>query len=664
MFASVKARISVGFGLILLLLVAATIVNATLVSGISSDFDQFKAALGRKSQAVDIDLVMTKVRVRVNQWLRSMNPDFAKQADELLSQDVALVAQAVTAARTEKEKATVGDMNHALQAYIESWRVIQGLYADEARVYAERIIASGPAIRTDLAKLRDDETLDPQIAHSFVKARDDFMAAESLALQYRASLKADDAAKLNAAISSCLAALDRGASGTNKSSNADVLKRAGTAVRSWHEAFEEASKIAQTRTTRLGTWTNKEGEVMAVGANVLRSEGEIATTGAQSNVVSTISRAGFSLYLLSGLIIAIGIALSWGIARSITRPLVMMVEVLKKLAANDLSLDIPSTGRGEMGQLAAAAQVFKNNMIETERLRSERTEVEQRAASQRNAEMNRLASDFETAVGEIIETVSLASTKLEGSAGALTTTANHAREVTMMVAEASQKASTNVQSVASATEEMSSSVNEISRQVHESARIASAAVGQARNTNDRIGELAKAAARIGDVVELINTIAGQTNLLALNATIEAARAGEAGRGFAVVASEVKALAEQTAKATGEISLQISGIQSATHDSVTAIREIGTTIGQMSEIAATIAAAVEEQGAATQEISRNVQQAAHGTQDVSSNIADVQRGANETGVASSDVLSAAQMLSQDSRRLKTEVSKFMNTVRAA
>jgi methyl-accepting chemotaxis protein len=233
-----------------------------------------------------------------------------------------------------------------------------------------------------------------------------------------------------------------------------------------------------------------------------------------------------------------------------------------------------------------------------------------------------------------------------------------------MVAAASEEASTNVQSVASATEELTSSVNEISRQVQESARMANEAVGQARKTNGRIDELSKAAARIGDVVELINTIAGQTNLLALNATIEAARAGEAGRGFAVVASEVKALAEQTAKATGEIGQQITGIQAATQESVSDIREISGTIEKLSEISSTIAAAVEEQGAATQEISRNVQQAAEGTMQVSSNITDVQRGASETGSASSQVLSAAQSLSGDSNRLKREVGKFLDSVRAA
>jgi methyl-accepting chemotaxis protein len=194
--------------------------------------------------------------------------------------------------------------------------------------------------------------------------------------------------------------------------------------------------------------------------------------------------------------------------------------------------------------------------------------------------------------------------------------------------------------------------------------MANEAVDQARTTNDRVSELSKAASRIGDVVELINTIAAQTNLLALNATIEAARAGDAGRGFAVVASEVKALAEQTSKATGEIGQQISGIQAATQDSVNAIKEISGTIEKLSEISSTIAAAVEEQGAATQEISRNVQQAAQGTQQVSANITDVQRGASETGSASSQVLSAAQSLSGDSNRLKLEVGKFLNSVRAA
>ena len=358
-------------------------------------------------------------------------------------------------------------------------------------------------------------------------------------------------------------------------------------------------------------------------------------------------------------------AMGFTIILSVSRPITSMAETMRRIAGGEMSAKIPGVERkDEIGDMASAVLVFKDNALETERMRNEQAAAERSAAEQRKQEMHKLAGAFEGAVGEIVDTVSSASTELEASASTLTVTAQHAQKLATAVAAASEEATTNVQSVASATEELSSSVNEISRQVQESARVANDAVDQARRTNDRVSELSKAAARIGDVVELINTIAGQTNLLALNATIEAARAGEAGRGFAVVASEVKALAEQTARATGEIGQQISGIQAATEESVGAIKQISGTIERLSEISQAIAAAVEEQGAATQEISRNVQQAARSTHEVSTNITDVQRGAGDTGSASSQVLSSAQSLSRDSNRLKTEVDKFLHTVRTA
>jgi methyl-accepting chemotaxis protein len=384
-----------------------------------------------------------------------------------------------------------------------------------------------------------------------------------------------------------------------------------------------------------------------------------ATQGAalQSLIISLI---------LLGLGVAALIAAVLIVTRSVVRPLKKLTEAMRELAGGNFGVVLPGLDRkDEIGDMAKAIETFKVKAEEKARDEAEvKIKQDELAAKQRKVDMAKMADNFENAVGEIIETVSSASTELEASASTLTSTAARSQKLATTVAAASDEASTNVQSVASATEELTSSVNEISRQVQESARMANEAVDQARKTNDRVGELSKAAARIGDVVELINTIAGQTNLLALNATIEAARAGEAGRGFAVVASEVKALAEQTAKATGEIGQQISGIQAATQESVGAIKEISGTIERLSEISATIASAVEEQGTATQEISRNVQQAAKGTQQVSANITDVQRGAGETGSASSQVLSAAQSLSRDSNRLKLEVGKFLNTVRAA
>ncbi len=400
---------------------------------------------------------------------------------------------------------------------------------------------------------------------------------------------------------------------------------------------------------------------------ILKKDIDLNNSGADKaaqDAADSYASAVMMLAAILGAAVMVGIAVSFYLVRDVSSGIASIVTPMQALGKGDLGAEVPHQGeKTEIGAMADTLQVFKQALI-AKKAADEAAAVDAEAKIERGRRVDSITRNFESMIGEIVQTVSSASTQLEASAGTLSATAARSQTLTTAVAAASEEASTNVQSVASATEELSSSVNEISRQVQESARMATDAVGQARVTNDRVSELSKAASRIGDVVELINTIAGQTNLLALNATIEAARAGEAGRGFAVVASEVKALAEQTAKATGEIGQQITGIQAATHDSVTAIKEISGTIERLSEISSTIAAAVEEQGAATQEISRNVQQAAHGTQQVSANITDVQRGASETGSASSQVLSAAQSLSGDSNRLKLEVGKFLDSVRTA
>jgi methyl-accepting chemotaxis protein len=361
-----------------------------------------------------------------------------------------------------------------------------------------------------------------------------------------------------------------------------------------------------------------------------------------------------------------GFAISFRIGRSISKPVVAMAAAMRELAGGKFDVRLPGLDRSdEVGQMARAVDEFKAQAItKAEREAAEREQRNRELANRQQEELHRLADKFEAAVGEIIETVSHASANLETAATGLTRNTETTRELSVKVSAASAETSANVQSVASATEEMASSVTEISRQVQESSRVASEAVDQARQTDGRITVLSQAAERIGDVTKLITTIAEQTNLLALNATIEAARAGDAGRGFAVVAQEVKALASQTAKATGEIASQITEIQSATRDSVTAIKEIGGTIGRVSEIASSIAAAIEQQGAATQEIARNVQQAALGTNSVAGNVAEVKRSATDAGSASSQVLSSAQLLAGESTRLKQEMERFLATVRAA
>jgi methyl-accepting chemotaxis protein len=380
---------------------------------------------------------------------------------------------------------------------------------------------------------------------------------------------------------------------------------------------------------------------------------------------ASVERADWGM--IGGLVLAsaaIAFAL-WMTIYGVCKPLVEMGECMRRLASGERGLSVPSTERrDEVGAMANAVQVFKDNAEETLRLREEQKTAEERALSERKTEMQRLASRFQSAIGGIVDTVTNASSKLESAANGLTHTAETTQERSSIVAAASEQTSVNVQGVAAASEQLASTVEEISRQVESSSVIANEAVKQAEVTNARVTELSLSADRIGNVIGLINTIAGQTNLLALNATIEAARAGDAGKGFAVVAQEVKALASQTAKATNEIETQIASMQTATRDAVTAIGEITATINKMSEIAGTIAAAVEEQGATTREISRNVLEAAKGTAEVASSITEVSRGASDTGTASSEVLSSAKSLSSDSRTLKTEVERFLSTVRAA
>ncbi|GLR83329.1 methyl-accepting chemotaxis protein [Bradyrhizobium iriomotense] len=446
--------------------------------------------------------------------------------------------------------------------------------------------------------------------------------------------------KLKGVFAACDPVLEAGAKASTTEENAKAADR----------AHKECDPVMDAALADIAKFAAETAEQVTKRRQALGAE-----ASASIRTMIGVSAAG----LLLGVVIALFIGL-----KAMSQPIARLKLAMEGLARNDLSTEVPEKDRrDEIGEMAKTVEIFKTNALEVERLKKAQEDAERQAAAQRRRDMVDLADGFERAVGEIVDTVGSASTELEASSSTLATTAQRAQELTSVVAVASGEATGNVQSVASATEELSSSVNEISRQVQESARMAIDAVGQARSTTERVSQLSTAATRIGDVVELINTIAGQTNLLALNATIEAARAGEAGRGFAVVASEVKSLAEQTAKATGEIGQQISGIQTATQDSVTAIREISATIERLSEVSSTIAAAVEEQGAATQEIARNVQQAARGTQQVSSNIGDVQRGAAETGSASSQVLSTAKMLATDSNRLKLEVGKFLSTVRA-
>lgn len=625
----------------------------------------YQAGVAEADAARDIDRDLMAYRDLVHYYIVTGSDDDAQATLAAQDQLKTSIAKAYSGTKDAERLKRIGDLEQKFQLFVTTFDSTLKAKRDYTMLAEDRVATKGATLRYKLEDLAATAgSLGKAELQSKIKdVVTQLISTSALMNTYVARPSANVAASASARLKFLEAGI------TAISSNDEGIKSRT------HEAITDLGEFGQ----GFASLVAKADEISKLGARMTEVAGSITqlsntmkddlladqkrienqTAAITSNTQRLIAILGIGSFIVGGL-------LALFLGNGISRPMLKMCAAMRELAGGNFEVVLPGLGRkDEVGEMAGAVEEFKLQAIaKAERDAAAHEEHTRSTSAARRAELIRFADEFEAAVGAIVSNVSSSASQLEAAAGTLTRTAETTQGLSSQVAGASEEASSNMQSVAAATEELSMSVDEIGRQVRESTRIAESAVKQAQQTDERIGKLSRAAQQIGDVVKLITAIAEQTNLLALNATIEAARAGEAGRGFAVVASEVKSLASQTAKATDEISSHILGMQDATKESVVAIKEIGSTISQIFDIASTIATAVEQQSSATQEIANNVQNVAQGTEEVANNISQVNSGAAQTGAASAEVLESAQTLTTESSRLREELDRFMSSVRAA
>ncbi len=657
---TVRSRILSGFGLVLLVLLGSSLGSFAIVRTIDRHVRDLHGALAQKDAALDIALSTAEIRVWVNRWLSSPGQATADRADALLA------TQRTRLASSAADAGILRRIAESLRQYDRSWHLVRGLSAQEADIFDNQIDHPAEEIRSEVAEIRDaaEAVSLTEASRQATAALEAFEAADAAASRFRLSEDASDAERAREAIVDAKSDLQQVAAAIKNPDDLASVKAVGNAIKTWNRLLDSADKMARARLVQADI-TARLGEDVAKAASDLRTSGDRAASHAQTALLANLSKARLILFLSGGFAILVAVTLSLMIARSITVPLGRITAALNALAGGDAAVEVPEQERSdEIGRMAHAAQVFKDNAIAMQRITAEQASLKREAEEDKRRSMLALADRFEAKVGALVGSLSAEANGLERTAQSMSDSAELAGHQAMSVDTAARDAGGAVQTVASAAEELTASIGEISRQVAESARMSSNASTDAERTVGIVKALAESADRIGQVVGLVTGIAKQTNLLALNATIEAARAGDAGKGFAVVASEVKHLATQTGDATSQIGAQVAQIQTATKEAVDAIRAITGRIEAVSTISTMIAAAIEQQSAATAEIARNIQQTALATHDVTTNIGGVTQAANNTGIAAGQVLVAATDLSQQTERLSGEVREFIVDVRAA
>ena len=645
------------------------VVATTAVIGLSggnSSFGEYRGMARQTANAAVMNGELLQARIFVKDFLLTGADSSVASVNDAIATLVKHIDESESLfAGSDQDRQALADISADAKVYQEAFAKAVDLRA-QWQGFAAKMDENGPKIESNLADVMgsafaDGDTIAAQHAgetlHSLMLMR--LARGKFLAVNTKENIEAVRARvqEFESNGATLLAALQ----------NPERRRLADEAVKlgkEYAEAFENAQARIMSRNEIVDGTMNKIGPDIASKLDAIVTAKKAAQDELGPRAAAAMSRSMVVALVISGIALAIGMLAGFVIARGITRPISAMTAAMGVLANGDTTVRIPAQGqKDEIGSMAQAVQVFKDNMIETERLRAEQEAAKKRAEAERRQALLNMADRFESSVGGVVNAVSSAATELQATAQSLSASAEETARQSTAVAAASEETTQNVQTVAAATEELSSSIHEIGNRVLESTRIVAQAVTEAEDTNSKVKGLFEAAQKIGEVVTLINEIASQTNLLALNATIEAARAGEAGKGFAVVASEVKNLATQTAKATDEIAGQVKAIQDSTGSAAQAIQAITTTIARVNEIATAIASAVEEQGAATQEISRNVQQASAGTAEVSSNITGVTQASQQTSAGSAQVLSSASELAENGERLKREVDTFLHSVRA-
>ncbi len=664
---TIGTKVAAGFAVVLLILAVSSVLAWLAFGRASGALGDYTGLVTNSAIFRDIDLQVTGYRGHVREYVFSNAEATAATAvkeGEGLRQ---LIASGLAKVTRPDPRRLLEDMAKRADTYAANFEHVHAMNVEQEKLEADVLDPVGN-------QMTDGFTTIITGANAIGIADLLPLAIEGRRLSLMARLDAnkrlgrhDEAAAKSAAqtfetLRHTLAQIDSATKGTNVNAPAAAETKL---IDTYQAAFTRAASLDAEQIALVNGVMMEAGTALAEDATKAKDL-NLGYQAVTEKAAQSVTGNGETLVMWLGVAgLAVGLVLAWLIGRGISRPVVGMCAAMRALAGGNKTVEIPGVGRkDEIGQMADTVAVFKNNMIEADRLREETQRQKAEVEKERKAGMMRLADTFEAGIKGVVSSVASQSAQMQSSAQAMTHTAEQATQQATAVAASVEEASANVQTVASSAEELSASVREIGQQVEHSSKIAGQAVIEADKTNSTVEGLAKTAQRIGDVVQLIETIASQTNLLALNATIEAARAGDAGKGFAVVASEVKSLANQTAKATEEIRAQISEIQGSTGQTVEAIRSIGATIRQMSEIATTIASAVEEQGAATREIASNVHQAAQGTSDIATNIEGVSRAASDTGAAATQVLSAAGELSKQSETLRRDVDEFLATVRAA